>query len=61
MKILNKLINFKNNINIKSSVIENNAHNYINYMIREKNANSINKIIPTDPDSPINKYDNIQK
>ena len=48
----NKQINkFKNNINEKSSVIENNAHNYINYMIREKNANSINKIMPTDPDN----------
>ena len=43
----------KNKINEKSSTIENNAQNYLNYMIKEKNFNTINKI-PTEPGSPKN-------
>lgn len=51
----NKQINFyKNNINSKSSTIDTNAHNYLNYMMKEKK--STNKIIPTEPISP---FDNI--
>ena len=50
-----KEINFlKNKINIKEHTIENNAQNYLNYMIKEKNINNINKI-PTEPGSPVNK------
>lgn len=41
--------NYKNNIKSKSSTIEANAHNYITYMMREKN--SMNKINPTEPNS----------
>ena len=50
-----KEINFlKNKINIKEHTIENNAQNYLNYMIKEKNINNINKM-PTEPGSPANK------
>ena len=45
----NKYINsYKNNIKQKSSTIETNAHNYINYMIKHKDKNS-KKIVPTEP------------
>ena len=61
MKIVNKLIKqinkLKNNIITKSSTIDNNTKNYINYMIREKNENSTKKIMPTEPVSPINNYE----
>ena len=51
----NKQINFyKNNINSKSSTIDTNAHNYLNYMMKEKK--STNKMMPTEPASP---FDNI--
>ena len=53
-KQINKL---KNNKITKSSTIDSNTKNYINYMIREKNENSTKKIMPTEPVSPINNYE----
>lgn len=55
----NKQINsLKSKINNKSSTIENNAQNYINYMIKEKKSNSINKVMPTEAGSSmINNYE----
>jgi hypothetical protein len=46
---LKQINNYKNNIKSKSSTIEANAHNYITYMMREKN--SMNKINPTEQNS----------
>lgn len=52
----NKQINsLKNKINIKSSTIENNAHNYLNFIMKEKNLNPLNKVISTEPRSPYQK------
>ena len=54
----NKQINtLKNNIITKSSVIDSNTKNFLNYMIREKNSNSTKKIMPTDPGSSINNFE----
>ena len=45
----NKQFNsFKNRINLKSSSIENNTYNYLNYFMREKKSSSMNKLMPTD-------------
>ena len=55
----NKQINsLKNKIYTKSSIIENNAQNFLNYMMKEKKSNSVNKVIPTEPGSSIiNNYE----
>ena len=48
----------KNKIYTKSSTIENNTQNYLNYMMKEKKSNSINKVVPTEPGSSlINNYE----
>jgi len=53
----NKQINdHKNKINFKSSTIENNTQNYLNFLMKEKNLNS--KILPTDPGSPLYNLNN---
>ena len=38
----------KKKIKLKSSSIENNTNNYLNFMMREKKLNSVNKIVPTE-------------
>ena len=52
----NKHINsLKNKIITKASTIENNAHNYLNFIMKEKSLNPANKVVPTDPGSPPQK------
>ena len=54
----NKQINtLKNNIITKSSAIDCNTKNFINYMIREKKSNSTKKLMPTDSGYLINNYE----
>lgn len=54
------LISLKSKINTKSSTIDNNTQNYLNYMMREKSSKSLNKILTTEPVSPITKI-NVNK
>ena len=49
----------KNKIYRKSSTIEENTNNYINYMMKEKNL--IDKNIPTEPGNKNRKYTNLYK
>ena len=58
----NKQINsLKNKINLKNSSIENNANNYLNYMMRDKKSNSMKKLMPTEPNHIKFLYEHNQK
>ena len=58
----NKQINsLKNKINLKYSSIENNASNYLNYMMRDKKSSSMKKLMPTEPNHIKFLYEQNQK
>ena len=58
----NKQINsLKNKINLKYSSIENNASNYLNYMMRDKKSSSMKKLMPTEPNHINFLYEQNQK